>query len=48
MRKLTTLVATVSLLGAWAGPVRACGLWTTEFATWIVRWYVMRAGGQWS
>lgn len=47
MRKAMTWVTTVSLLGAWTGVAGAHGLWTTELVTWIVRWYVMQAGGQW-
>jgi hypothetical protein len=48
MRKLTTWTTTVVLLGAWVSVANASGIWTEELWTWIVRWFVMQAGGDWS
>ena len=47
MKKLTTWTTAVFLLGAWTSTAGANGLWVTEISTWIIRWYVVQAGGQW-
>lgn len=47
MRKFTALIAVV-LLGVWVSVACAAGIWTETLLTWIVRWYVMQAGGQWN
>lgn len=39
---------TLMLLGMYSGVVTASGIHTEEFWTWVVRWFVMQMGGDWS
>lgn len=48
MRKLATWITTVLLLGASTSIANAESIWTEEIWQWIIRWFVMQAGGDWS
>ena len=48
MKTLTTWVATVVLLGAWVSIANAGSIWTEEIYTWIIRFFILQAGGDWS
>lgn len=47
MKRFTTWTATAVLLGAWASMAGATSIWTEELYTWIIRFFVMQAGGYW-
>jgi len=47
VKKLVAGLA-MSLVMVWTATACAHGIWSEEIWTWIVRWFVMQAGGQWN
>ena len=48
MKTLRTWVTTAVLLAAWVGMANAGSIWTEEIYTWIIRFFILHAGGDWS